>query len=59
MAPEVVKLTERASGWLESEVEEYLARCIAECDARRVPPLRENSPEHALNTVQPLPARKR
>lgn len=28
--PRVVKLTERASGWLESEVDAYIERCAAQ-----------------------------
>jgi prophage regulatory protein len=33
--PRPLKLSERASGWLESELDDYLARRAAERDARR------------------------
>jgi prophage regulatory protein len=32
--PKPIKLTERASGWLEDEVEEFLARRVAQRDSR-------------------------
>jgi prophage regulatory protein len=32
--PKPIKLTERASGWLEDEIEEFLAQRVAQRDSR-------------------------
>lgn len=49
--PRHIKLTERASGWFEDEIDEYLAKRAAERDSAK--------PTDAASTPLPVRARRR